>query len=140
MNDYFYYLNCVLNENNKPQNMKLDDDFKSYTFKILIHLHNSSNNLTKKSPGNKNSLSNMMTSVSGAINKTNTTDNRPITNAQQKESHQEITINQIKMKIFFSFNHTCFQSRDDLIESIIVQFNQLLNKLIKTVYLSLSLR
>jgi len=143
MNDYFYYLNCNLNAKNKTSNMKLDENFKSYTFKILIRLHNSSNSFIKKNPNaanqNKNSLSSVSTITNNNVNKI-TTDNRPITNTQQQEIQQEITINQIKIKIFFSFNHTYFQNRDDLIETIILQFNQLLNKLIKTVYLSLSLR
>jgi len=127
MNDFFYYLNCDLNSQNKTSNMKLNDTFASYPFKILIQMHN---NIIKQ---NLNPAQPLPAQKSD-------NNNRLILNSQSQESHQEITTNQIKIKIYFSFNHTSFQNRDDLIDSLIVQFNQLLNKLIKTVYLSLTLK
>lgn len=124
IHEYLYYLNCNLNSTNK-MNFKLDENFKDYNFKILIHLHNNS---LKKNLKNEPKID--LQAKEGS---------KMIINNQQV-INKEITINQIKMKIFFSFNHTSFQSRDDLIDSLIIQFNQLLNKLIKSVYLSLTLK
>ena len=117
VHDFFYYLNCNINNQNKG-NIMLDENLK-YSFKILIHLQN------KTTRRNLNH------------NKNNQPPPQP---PQQQITSQEITINQIKMKIYYSFNHTSFQNRDDLIDYLIIEFNQLLNNLIKSVYLSLTLK
>lgn len=106
------------------------DENLNYSFKIIIHLHKNS---TKKS------LNNNQTTNKNE-NKSPQTQQQHQQVPQQNITSQEITINQIKMKIYYSFNHTSFQNRDDLIDYLIIQFNQLLNKLIKSVYLSLTLK
>ena len=53
---------------------------------------------------------------------------------------QEITTNQIKMKIYFEFNHTTFEHKENLIKMLISQFNDKLDDIIKLVYLTLTLK
>ena len=53
---------------------------------------------------------------------------------------KETIINQLKINIYYSFSQSSFQHKESLIESIINQFDQQLNKLIKSVYLTLTLR
>jgi hypothetical protein len=59
---------------------------------------------------------------------------------QQPEIKRETHIGQMKMKAYFSFNHTGFENKEHLIRKLIADFNQKIDELIKIIYLTLSLR
>lgn len=53
---------------------------------------------------------------------------------------QVTVINQMKINTYYSFSQSSFQNKEHLIDSLIVQFNQQINALVKSVYLTLTLR
>ncbi len=53
---------------------------------------------------------------------------------------KETIVNQLKVNIYYSFNQSSFENHEKLIERLIREFDQELNTLIKSVYLTLTLR
>ena len=169
MNDSFYYLTCVYeNEASQQSSNPLD-------FKILIQLTNESlkikpgkasqskvdNSLQfpsmdasvkNKQPQQPSLSRNQMFTNAGHINQARKSYQSQLQQQQQQQQQQlqntnqkhfvekEIVLNQIKIKVFFSFNHSSFQNRLDLIKALINEFDQHLNQLINSVYLMLTLR
>lgn len=61
-------------------------------------------------------------------------------NSNKQITEKETVINELKIKTYYSFSHSTVQAREDLVENLIGAFNQQLNKLIKSVYLTMTLR
>jgi outer membrane protein OmpA-like peptidoglycan-associated protein len=53
---------------------------------------------------------------------------------------KEVTTNQLKVKIYFGFNHSGFDSRIDLKDQIVNEFNVEMDNLIRLSYLTLTLK
>jgi len=147
MNDSFYYLMCECSEAGR-----------SLSFKILIKL--TQEELKIKAPKSELGCSNgapvkgndpssptgsdlgvgrfgsqqrahMSRNVAAAV---------PINKMVIVDVEKETIVNQLKVNIYFSFNQSSFEHNEALIERLIGEFDQELNTLIKSVYLTLTLR
>lgn len=56
------------------------------------------------------------------------------------DQKKETVINQFKINTYYSFSQSSFQHKETLIEKLITEFDQQINSLIKSVYLTLTLR
>ena len=60
--------------------------------------------------------------------------------ARRQIQDQRVETDLMRIKIYYSFDHSTFQNREDLIESLILEFNRELDKITKSVYLTLTLK
>jgi len=140
MNDSFYYLMCECSEAGR-----------SLSFKILIKL--TQEELKIKAPKSEPVKGNDPSSPTGsdlgvgrfggqqrAHMSRNVAAAVPINKMVIVDVEKETIVNQLKVNIYFSFNQSSFEHNEALIERLIGEFDQELNTLIKSVYLTLTLR
>ena len=66
--------------------------------------------------------------------------NKQLQTIPKQTTEYETVINELKIKTYYSFSHSTVQAKEDLVEKLIGAFNQQLNRLIKSVYLTMTLR
>ena len=118
MNDSFYYLTCMYEERmdqKRTNNSQMTPDLNQSLRKPLYLSFKILIKLTNETLSHKPEKT------------------KPLVD-------QVTVINQLKINTYYSFSQSSFQQKEALIDSLISQFNQQINALVKSVYLTLTLR